>query len=137
MLQLPCSRPLMMPRERAGHDSMASAAPAGHSAPMPMPRMMRKKARNAKLGAKPAAKLQTEYQRMEIIRGVLRPILSHSHPEPKAPSRRSHNVNVTVPATRVNGTPNSWLIGTMIRKKMVKSNASSIHPSQPAVHAVH
>jgi hypothetical protein len=35
--QDPCNISLMRPRERAGQDSIASAAPAGHSAPMPMP----------------------------------------------------------------------------------------------------
>jgi len=97
----------MMPRERAGQLSMASAAPAGHSAPMPIPNRMRKKARTAKLGAKPAAKLQIKYHRIEIISGVLRPMRSHSQPEPNAPTRRSQSVKVTVPATKVRGTPNS------------------------------
>src|SRR5262245_9118276 len=127
----------MMPRERAGQASMASAAPAGHSAPIPMPSRMRKKAKKAKLGAKPAAKLQIEYQRIEIINGVLRPMRSQSQPEPNAPTRRSHSVKVTVPATKVRGTPNSCEIGTMIRKKMVKSKASSIQPRKPADQASH
>ena len=37
MLHEPCKTPLMKPRERIGQLSIASAAPAGHSAPMPMP----------------------------------------------------------------------------------------------------
>ena len=46
----PCRTPLMKPRERTGQDSIASDAPAGHSAPMPMPRRARKKNRKAKFG---------------------------------------------------------------------------------------
>jgi hypothetical protein len=68
---------------------------------------MRKKAKKAKLGAKPAAKLQIEYQRIDSINGVLRPMRSQSQPEPNAPNRRSQSVKVTVPATKVRGTPNS------------------------------
>src|SRR5262249_32705779 len=65
MPQEPCNTPLMKPRDRIGQDSIASEAPAGHSAPIPMPRAARKKNRKVKLGEKPAMKLQTEYQRME------------------------------------------------------------------------
>src|SRR5580704_11416328 len=83
MLHEPCSTPLISPRERVGHDSMASAAPAGHSAPMPMPSSARNKKSNAKLGDRPAAKLQIEYHRMEIISGVLRPMRSANQPEPE------------------------------------------------------
>src|SRR5450755_3752888 len=68
--QEPCRMPLMKPRERVGQDSMASAAPAGHSAPMPIPRIARKKNKKAKVGEKPAMKLQMEYHRMEIISGA-------------------------------------------------------------------
>src|SRR5213082_2576853 len=57
--------PLMIPRDRAGQDSMARAAPAGHSAPMPMPSSARKRNRNQKLGAKPAMKLQSEYHAID------------------------------------------------------------------------
>src|SRR5271170_880167 len=115
--------PLMKPRERVGQDSMASAAPAGHSAPMPMPSKARKRNRKAKLGEKPATKLQTEYHRMEIIKGFLRPKRSPSQPAAVAPSRRSHSVMVNTAATAASGTPNSWEIGSMISRKMVKSNA--------------
>ena len=82
----------MKPRERAGQDSMASAAPAGHSAPMPMPSSARKNSRKAKVGEKPAMKLQIEYHRMEIISGALRPMRSPSQPAAVAPTRRSHSV---------------------------------------------
>src|SRR5438445_13369355 len=82
----------MKPRERGGQDSIASAAPAGHSAPIPMPSSARKKHRKAKLGEKPAMKLQSEYQRMEIISGALRPIRSAIQPEAVAPTRRIHRV---------------------------------------------
>ena len=49
----------MKPRERIGQVSIASDAPTGHSAPMPMPSNARKKNRKAKLGEKPAMKLQS------------------------------------------------------------------------------
>src|SRR6185295_1201216 len=137
MLQDPCSTPLMKPRERAGQDSMASAAPAGHSAPMPMPSSARKISRKVKLGEKPAMKLQIEYHRMEIISGVLRPMRSAIQPAAVAPSSRNHRVNVKTMVTAVMGTSNSLAIGTMISRKMVKSNASSVQPSQAAMHAFH
>src|SRR5258706_14474414 len=127
----------MKPRERAGQDSMASAAPAGHSAPIPMPSSARKKNKNAKVGEKPAMKLQSEYQRMEIISGVFRPIRSAIQPAAVAPTRRIHNVMVNTTVTAVKGTSNSLAIGTMIRRKIVKSNASSVQPSQAAIHAFH
>src|SRR5882762_4913154 len=123
----------MKPRERAGQDSMASAAPAGHSAPMPMPSSARKKNRNAKVGEKPAMKLQSEYQRMEIINGALRPILSAIQPAAVAPTRRSHKVMVNTAVTAVRGTSNSLAIGTMIKRKIVKSKASRVQPSQAAI----
>src|ERR1700687_3400049 len=94
MLHEPCSTPLMSPRERAGHDSMASAAPAGHSAPMPMPSSARNRNNSAKVGERPANRLHTEYHRIEIISGALRPMRSASQPEPTAPTSRSHRVMV-------------------------------------------
>src|SRR5262249_19822685 len=129
--------PLMMPRERAGQDSMARAAPAGHSAPMPMPRRARKTKRNRKVGEKPAMKLQSEYQRIEIMSGALRPTRSASHPEAHAPTSRIHSVMVSTNATSVKGTPNSLETGTMMSRNTVKSNASSVQPSQAAHHAIH
>src|SRR6202040_3585160 len=137
MLHEPWSTPLMSPRERVGHDSMASAAPAGHSAPMPMPSKARNKNRSAKVGDRPAAKLQIEYQRIEIIRGVLRPIRSANHPEPTAPTRRNQSVIVNTAVTSISGTLNVSAIGTMISRKIVKSNASRVQPSQAATHAIH
>src|SRR5262249_8472071 len=165
--------PLMMPRERAGQDSMARAAPAGHSAPMPMPRRARKTKRNRKagespgrdsrgrgapgghsapmpmprrarktkrnrkVGEKPAMKLQIEYQRIEIMSGALRPTRSASHPEAHAPTSRIHSVMVRTNATSVRGTPNSLETGTMMSRNTVKSNASSVQPSQAAHQAIH
>src|SRR5258708_40345813 len=123
----------MKPRERIGQDSIASAAPAGHSAPIPMPSSARKKNRKAKVGEKPAMKLQMEYHRIEIISGVLRPTRSPSQPDAVAPTRRSHRVMVNTAATAARGTPNSWQIGSMLNRKMVKSNASSVQPSQAAM----
>src|SRR5438477_8821501 len=130
MLHEPCSTPLMKPRVRIGHCSIASAAPAGHSAPMPMPSSVRKINRNMKVGENPAIKLQIEYHRIEIISGVLRPIRSASHPEPTAPTSRNHKVTLSKNATSVSGTPNSCEIGTMIKRNIVKSNASNVQPSQ-------
>ena len=46
MPQEPCKTPLMNPRERIGQLSIAKAAPAGHSAPMKMPRRARKVNKN-------------------------------------------------------------------------------------------
>src|SRR5690242_20725079 len=127
----------MNPRERAGQDSIASAAPAGHSAPMPMPNSARNRNKNPNVGEKPAMKLQIEYHRMEIISGVLRPIRSASQPDAVAPTRRNQSVIVNTTVTSVSGTLNSLAIGTMISRKMVKSNASSVQPSQAAHHASH
>src|SRR6516165_9059190 len=127
----------MKPRERAGQDSMARDAPAGHSAPIPMPSSARKKNKNAKLGEKPAMKLQSEYQEMEIISGVFRPIRSAIQPAAVAPTRRIHNVMVNTAVTAVKETSNSFAIGTMISRKIVKSNASSVRPSQAAIQAFH
>src|ERR1700732_3268055 len=127
----------MKPRERAGQDSMARAAPAGHSAPIPMPSSARKKNKNAKVGEKPAMKLQSEYQRMEIISGVFRPIRSAIQPAAVAPTRRSHNVMVNTTVTAVKGTSNSLALGTMIIKKTGKAKSSSSHPTKAAIHAFH
>src|SRR5271169_2466207 len=101
MLHEPCRTPLMKPRERCGQVSIASAAPAGHSAPMPMPRRARNRKRNQKVGEKPAMKLQAEYQAIEIIIGFLRPILSASQPEAVAPRSRIHKVSVKTAVTAV------------------------------------
>src|SRR5438093_12562516 len=129
--------PLITPRDRAGQDSIASAAPAGHSPPMPMPSSARKRNRNQNVGEKPAMKLDSESQTMEIIRGVLRPTRSASQPEPHAPTRRIHSVIVNTAVTSVRGTLNSLEIGTMISRNTVKSKASSVHPNQPAHQASH
>src|SRR3984957_7757022 len=133
----PCRTPLMKPRERTGQDSIASEAPAGHSAPMPMPSSARKKNRKAKFGEKPAMKLQIENHRMEIIKGIFRPTRSASQPEAVAPTSRSHSVMVKTAVTATSGTPNSCEIGTMISRKTVKSNASSGHPNHAAHQAIH
>src|SRR6202795_4441690 len=137
MLHEPCNTPLMKPRVRIGHCSIARAAPAGHSAPMPMPSRVRNTRRNMKVGEKPAMKLQIEYQKIEIISGNLRPPGSASQPEGTAPTSRIHRVSVKTIATSVVGTWNSSAIGLMISRKTVKSNASSVHPSQAAHQAYH
>jgi hypothetical protein len=116
---------------------MASAAPAGHSAPMPIPSRMRNTARNMMVGEKPAMKLQIEYQRMEIISGARRPMRSPSQPAAVAPSRRIHSVKVAMKATSVTEMLNSAAIGLRMKKKIVKSNASSVQPSQAAMYAYH
>ena len=127
----------MRPRERCGQVSIASAAPAGHSAPIPMPRRVRNINSNKKLGARPASKLQTENQAIEIINGFLRPIRSASQPDAVAPISRIHKVIAKTTATAVNGTPKALEIGTISSRKMVKSKASSVHPSQAATQASH
>src|SRR5580700_2031848 len=132
-----CRIPLIRPRERDGQFSITSAAPTGHSAPMPMPSSARNKKRNQKVGEKPAMKLQTEYQAIEIISGVLRPIRSASQPAAVAPTSRIHRVSVNTSATSGNGTLNSSEIGNMISRKIVKSNAPSVQPSQAATQASH
>src|SRR4029077_8680272 len=126
--QEPCNTPLIKPRERIGQVSIASEAPAGHSAPMPKPSNARNSSRNQKDGENPAMKWHTEYQAIEIISGVLRPIRSAIHPEQVAPTSRIHSVSVKTMVTSVSGTLNSLLIGTMIKRNTVKSNASSTQP---------
>src|SRR5437899_10187295 len=127
----------MMPRERCGQVSIAKAAPAGHSAPMPMPKSARNRKRNQKVGEKPAMKLHAEYQAIEIISGFLRPSRSASQPEAVAPTRRIHNVRVNTAVTAVSGTLNSCEIGSMIKRKIVKSKASRVHPNNAATQASH
>src|ERR1700756_4071673 len=127
----------MKPRERCGHVSIASAAPAGHSAPMPMPSNVRKINRNTKVGENPAMKLHTENQKIEMINGVLRPIRSASQPEPTAPTNRIHKVSVKTMATSVVGTWNSSAIGLIISRNTVKSKASRVQPSHAAHQAYH
>ncbi len=104
---------------------------------MPMPSKVRNTSRNRKVGEKPAMKLQAEYQAIEIISGVLRPIRSANQPAAVAPTRRIHRVNVNTMVTAVSGTLNSCEIGNMISRKIVKSNASSVQPSQAATQASH
>src|SRR5258707_3904415 len=81
ILNEPCMTAPISPRERGGQNSMARLGPAGHSAPMPIPSTARTTNRNAKLGAKPAMELQTEYHTIDIISGALRPIPSARQPE--------------------------------------------------------
>src|SRR5258705_3833213 len=137
MLHEPCRTPLMNPRERCGQVSIARAAPAGHSAPIPIPSKVRNTSRNSKVGENPAMKLQIEYQKIEIISGVLRPTRSASQPDPIAPTSRIHNVRARIQATSLTGTLNSSAIGFMISRKTVKSNASRVQPSQAAHQAYH
>src|SRR4051794_32903598 len=99
MAQEPWRMELIRPRERAGQDSIANDAPAGHSAPMPIPSSARKRNRKPNVGEKPAMKLQTENHRMEIISGVLRPTRSASQPDAVAPTRRSHSVTAKTAVT--------------------------------------
>src|SRR5437763_16843944 len=137
MLHEPCKTPLMNPRERIGHCSIAKAAPAGHSAPMPIPSKVRNTSRNTKVGENPAMKLQIEYQKIEIISGALRPTRSASQPDATAPTSHIHNASASIHATSLTGTPNSSAIGFMIKRKTVKSNASSVQPSHAAHQAYH
>src|SRR6202051_5248943 len=96
----------MKPRGREGHDFIERAAPAGHSAPIPIPSSARKKNRNAKVGEKPAMKLQSEYQRMDIISGAFRPIRSAIQPAAVAPTSRIHRVIVNTAVAAGKGTSN-------------------------------
>jgi hypothetical protein len=77
-------------------------------------------------------KLQTEYQTIEIISGVLRPIRSASQPLAVAPRSRIHRVIVSTKATSGTGTLNSFAIGAMINRNAVKSKASRVQPAQAA-----
>jgi len=104
---------------------------------MPMPKAVRNSNSNQKLGARPAKKLQAENQAIEIINGFLRPIRSASQPEAVAPTKRIHKVRVKTMATSVSGTPKSLAIGTISSRKIVKSKASRVHPSQAATQASH
>jgi hypothetical protein len=81
--------------------------------------------------------LQTEYHAIEIISGALRPSRSASQPEAVAPNSRIHKVKVKTAVTAVKGTLNSCEIGNMISRKIVKSKASKVQPSQAATHASH
>src|SRR5215472_15716994 len=132
-----CKTAPIKPRERIGHCSIASAAPAGHSAPMPIPSSVRNTNRNTKVGENPAMKLQIEYQKIEIISGSLRPTRSANQPEATAPTSRIHKVSVKTIATSVVGTWNSSAMGLMISRNTVKSKASSVQPSHAAHHAYH
>src|SRR5215510_11027008 len=137
ILHEPCKTPLIKPRERCGQVSIASAAPAGHSAPIPIPSSVRNTSKNMKVGENPAMKLQIEYQKIEIISGSLRPTRSASQPDATAPTSRIHKVSVKTIATSVVGTWNSSAIGLMISRNTVKSNASRVQPSHAAHHAYH
>src|SRR5215469_5686075 len=74
---------------------------------------------------------------MEIISGTLRPIRSAIQPEQVAPTSRIHRVKVKTIVTSVSGTLNSCEIGSMISRKIVKSKASRVQPSQAATKAYH
>src|SRR5260370_40701349 len=102
---------------------------------MLMPSSGRNHKRNSKAGENPAMKLQIEYQKIEIISGVLRPTRSASQPEATAPSSRIHNVSARIQATSLTATWNPSAIGFMINRKTVKSKTSSVQPSQAAEHA--
>ena len=54
-----------------------------------------------------------------------------------APANRSQSVRVNTAVTAVSGTLKSWAIGSMISKKIEKSNASSVQPSHAATQACH
>src|SRR5215469_15699144 len=132
-----CSTLPIRPRERCGHCSIASAAPAGHSAPMPMPSSARNRNSSQNVGARPASKFANEYQAIEIISGSFRPTRSANQPEAVAPTRRIHKVIVKTAVTSTSGTLKSLAIGAMISRKTVKSKASRTQPSQAAIQACH
>src|SRR5215471_9699053 len=125
----------MKPRERVGHVSIDKAAPTGHSAHIRMPKSARNTNSTQNVGARPAMKLHTEYQPIEIISSGLRPTRSASHPLPVAPTKRPHNVTVNTAVTSTSGTLKVLAIGAMISRKIVKSKASSVQPSYAATMA--
>jgi hypothetical protein len=127
----------MKPRVRIGHCSIASAAPTGHSAPMPMPISARNKNNSRNDGASPASRLATEYQAIEIISGFLRPIRSASQPEAMAPTSRIHSVIASTAVTSTSGTLKVCEIGSISNRKIVKSKASRVQPSHAAIQACH
>ena len=127
----------MKPRERIGHCSIANAAPTGHSAPMPMPINARNRNSSAKLGASPASRLATEYQAIEIISGFLRPIRSASEPDTIAPTNRIHSVIASTAVTSTSGTLKVCEIGSINKRKIVKTKASRVQPSHAAIQACH
>src|ERR1700689_3675462 len=135
--QEPCSTLAISPRERAGQLSVAKAAPAGHSAPMPIPSKVRNTSRNRNVGENPAMKLQAEYHKMEIISGARRPNRSAIHPADTAPTKRIHMVSEPTSTTSARSALNSLAIGTSRNRKTVKSNASSVQPSHAAMKAYH
>ena len=100
-----------------------------HSAPMPIPSKARNRNSNPKPGAIPTNRLQIEYHRIEIISGFLRPMRSDSQPDAVAPANRNQSVMVNTAVTAVSGTLKSCAIGSMISRKIEKSNASSAQPS--------
>ncbi len=104
---------------------------------MPMPSSARITNRKVKLGEKPASKLQIEYQRIEIISGARRPSRSASQPDAVAPPRRMISVIEKIAVTSISGTWKYCAIGAMIKRKTVKSKASSVHPIQAAQYAYH
>src|SRR6516165_7833809 len=87
-----CRMPLMKPRQRTGQVSITSAAPTGHSAPMPMPSNARNSSKNHKVGENPAMKLLSEYHEIKIISGFFPPIRWGGQPAPTAPTSPIHNV---------------------------------------------
>src|ERR1700746_3038966 len=97
---------------------------------MPMPSSALNRNKNQNVGENAAIKLHAEYQAIEIISGFLRPIRSASQPEAVGPIRRIPRVNVKTAVTAVSGTWNSCEIGNIINKKIVKSKASKVQPSQ-------
>ena len=59
-------------------------------------------------------------------------LLVDLQPEAVAPPRRMISVTEKMAVTSISGTPNSCAIGAMMRRKTVKSKASSVHPIQAA-----
>jgi len=104
---------------------------------MPMPITARNRNNSPKLGANPASRLATEYQAIEIIRGFLRPIRSASQPDAVAPTNRIHSVIASTAVTSTSGTLKVREIGSINRRKIVKSKASRVQPSHAAIQACH
>ncbi len=93
----------MKPRERVGHVSIAKRGAGRPFRTHADTEQRPEQEQEQKLGEKPAMKLQSEYQMIEIISGILRPTRSASQPEATAPTSRIHKVTVSTKATSVSG----------------------------------
>ncbi len=88
-------------------------------------------------GGEAGDEVACRYHRIEIISGARRPNRSAIQPEAIAPTKRISMVRVPTKTTKVRSALNSLAIETISTRKTVKSNASSVQPSQAATNAYH